>query len=430
MASRKKITPVPDEARAEHGQIGAEIAAHDKRYYEDDAPTVSDADYDVLRRRYEALEKSFPALKTPDSLSNKVGTTPSTKFSKIKHVVPMLSLGNAFDEAEVVDFVARVRRFLKIAADTSLTFVAEPKIDGLSCSLRYENGVLVHGVTRGDGFEGEDVTVNIRTVKDVPEKLKGRGVPRVIDVRGEVFMLHGDFAKLNEQQVAAGLAPYANPRNFAAGSLRQINPAVTASRPLHFFAYAWGEADPPPATTQHGMLAFFEKAGLPVSPLTKVCGSADELIAHYRAIEAQRAKLGYDIDGVVYKVDDLVLQTRLGFASRTPRWAIAHKFAAQRATTVLNGIDIQVGRTGALTPVARLTPVTVGGVVVQNATLHNEDEIARKDVRIGDTVVLQRAGDVIPQIVEVILTERPKSAKPYEFPQVCPVCGFCCRARD
>ena len=423
MARAKKTSPVPDEARAEHGQIGAEIAAHDKRYYEDDAPTVSDADYDVLRRRYDALETSFPALKTPASLSNKVGATPSAKFRKIKHAVPMLSLGNAFDEAEVHDFVARVRRFLKIAPDATLAFVAEPKIDGLSCSLRYEDGVLVYGVTRGDGFEGEDVTVNIRTVKDVPEKLKGRSVPRIIDVRGEIFMMHADFAKMNEQQVAARLAPYANPRNFAAGSLRQIDPTVTSSRPLHFFAYAWGEADPSPTTTQHGMLAFFEKSGLPVSPLTKVCDSADELIAHYHAIEAQRAKLGYDIDGVVYKVDDLALQTRLGFASRTPRWAIAHKFAAQRATTVLNGIDIQVGRTGALTPVARLAPVTVGGVVVQNATLHNEDEIARKDVRIGDTVVLQRAGDVIPQIVEVILDERPKGAKPYVFPEVCPVCG-------
>ncbi len=423
MAKAKKTTPVPDEARAEQGQIGAEIAAHDKRYYEDDAPTVSDADYDVLRRRYEALEKAFPALKTAESLSNKVGTAPSNKFRKIKHAVPMLSLGNAFDEAEVHDFVARVRRFLKVPTDAPLAFVAELKIDGLSCSLRYEDGVLVHGVTRGDGFEGEDVTANICTITDIPEKLKGRTIPRVIDVRGEVFMQHADFAKLNAEQVAAGLPPYANPRNFAAGSLRQIDAAVTASRPLKFFAYAWGEAEPPPATTQHGMLAFFDKAGLPVNPLTKLCDGADEMIAQYHAIEEKRAKLGYDIDGVVYKVDELALQTRLGFASRTPRWAIAHKFAAERATTVLNGIDIQVGRTGSLTPVARLAPVTVGGVVVQNATLHNEDEIARKDVRIGDTVVVQRAGDVIPQIVEVLLDKRPKGAKPYEFPDKCPVCG-------
>ena len=315
------------------------------------------------------------------------------------------------------------RRFLRVPTDAPLAFVAEPKIDGLSCSLRYEGGTLVHGATRGDGFEGEDVTDNIRTVADIPAKLRGRMIPRVIDVRGEIYMLHADFTKLNEQQVAAGLAPYANPRNCAAGSLRQIDPAVTASRPLKFFAYAWGEAEPPPAATQHDMLAFFAKADVPVNPLIKVCDGADEMIAHYRVIEEQRAKLGYDIDGVVYKVDDLALQTRLGFASRTPRWAIAHKFAAQRATTILNGIDIQVGRTGSLTPVARLAPVTVGGVVVQNATLHNEDEIARKDVRVGDTVVVQRAGDVIPQIVEVLTDKRPKNAKPYDFPTVCPACG-------
>ena len=423
MAKTKTIKLIPDEARAEYGILGADIAAHDKRYYDDDAPTVADADYDALRRRYEALEKAFPALKSPASLSDKVGVAPSAKFRKLRHSVPMLSLGNAFDEAEVVDFVARVRRFLKVPTDAPLAFVAEPKIDGLSCSLRYEDGTLVHGATRGDGFEGEDVTGNIRTVADIPAKLKGRTVPRVIDVRGEIYMLHADFTKLNEQQTAAGLAPYANPRNCAAGSLRQIDPAVTASRPLKFFAYAWGEAEPAPATTQHAMLAFFAKAGVPVNPLIKVCSGADAMIAHYRTIESQRATLGYDIDGVVYKVDDLALQMRLGFASRTPRWAIAHKFAAQRATTILNGIDIQVGRTGSLTPVARLAPVTVGGVVVQNATLHNEDEIARKDVRIGDTVVVQRAGDVIPQIVGVLTDKRPKDAKPYDFPTVCPACG-------
>lgn len=422
MARKKESQPVED-ARAEHAQLGEEIAAHDRRYYQDDAPTMSDADYDALRRRYEALEKAHPELVSAESLTQKVGAAPSQKFGKIRHAVPMLSLGNAFDDADVTEFVARVRRFLKVPADAPLAFVAEPKIDGLSCSLRYQDGELVYGVTRGDGFEGEDVTANIRTVKDVPARLKGSIIPRVIDVRGEIYMRHADFAALNKQQVEAGLAPYANPRNFAAGSLRQIDASITASRPLHFFAYAWGEAEPPPATTQHGMLDFFKTAGLPVNPLVELCKDADELIAYHRSIEAQRAALGYDIDGVVYKVDDLALQMRLGFASRTPRWAIAHKFAAERATTILNGIDIQVGRTGALTPVARLQPVTVGGVVVQNATLHNEDEIERKDIRIGDTVVVQRAGDVIPQIVEVILDERPKDAQPYVFPHACPVCG-------
>lgn len=420
---RKKEAGSPGDARAEHAALGEEIAAHDLRYYQDDAPAISDADYDALRRRYETLEKSHPELVTPDSLTQKVGAAPSQKFGKIRHAVPMLSLGNAFNETEVVEFVARVRRFLRIPPDTPLAFVAEPKIDGLSCSLRYEDGELAYGVTRGDGFEGEDVTANIRTVKDVPARLKGDAIPRVIDVRGEIYMRHADFAALNKQQVEAGLAPYANPRNFAAGSLRQIDASITASRPLHFFAYAWGEAEPPPATTQDGMLDFFKAAGLPVNPLVKLCKDADELIAYHRSIEAQRAALGYDIDGVVYKVDDLALQIRLGFASRTPRWAIAHKFAAERATTILNGIDIQVGRTGALTPVARLQPVTVGGVVVQNATLHNEDEIARKDIRIGDTVVVQRAGDVIPQIVEVMLDKRPADAKPFDFPHTCPVCG-------
>ncbi len=421
--ARKKDTQSLADARAEHAKLGEEIAAHDRRYYQDDAPTVSDADYDALRRRYEAIEKSHPELTTSESLTQKVGAAPSPRFRKIRHAVPMLSLGNAFDESDVVEFVARVRRFLRILADAPLAFVAEPKIDGLSCSLRYEDGELVYGVTRGDGFEGEDVTANIRTVKDVPARLKGDANPRVIDVRGEIYMRHADFAALNKQQVEAGLAPYANPRNFAAGSLRQLDAGITASRPLHFFAYAWGEAEPPPATTQHGMLDFFRRAGLPVNPLVKLCKDADDLIAYHRSIEAQRATLGYDIDGVVYKVDDLALQMRLGFASRTPRWAIAHKFAAERATTILKGIDIQVGRTGALTPVARLQPVTVGGVVVQNATLHNEDEIARKDIRIGDTVVVQRAGDVIPQIVEVLLDKRPADAKPYVFPQTCPICG-------
>ena len=312
--ARKKDTQSLADARAEHAKLGEEIAAHDRRYYQDDAPTVSDADYDALRRRYEAIEKSHPELTTSESLTQKVGAAPSPRFRKIRHAVPMLSLGNAFDESDVVEFVARVRRFLRILADAPLAFVAEPKIDGLSCSLRYEEGELRYGVTRGDGFEGEDVTANIRTVKDVPKRLKGPTIPRVIDVRGEIYMRHADFAALNKQQVEAGLAPYANPRNFAAGSLRQIDASITASRPLHFFAYAWGEAEPPPATTQHGMLDFFRQAGLPVNPLVKLCKDADDLIAYHRSIEAQRATLGYDIDGVVYKVDDFALQRRLGIA--------------------------------------------------------------------------------------------------------------------
>jgi DNA ligase (NAD+) len=422
MAKKSKATS-PEDASADHARLGEEIAAHDQRYYQDDAPTVSDADYDALRRRYEALETEHPELRSDASLTKKVGAAPSEKFAKIRHAVPMLSLGNVFDEQEVADFVVRVRRFLKIAAAAPLAFTAEPKIDGLSCSLRYEEGTLVYAATRGDGYEGEDVTANVRTIAEIPENLKGTTIPRAIDVRGEVFMLHRDFAALNAKQVEAGLAPYANPRNFAAGSLRQLDSSITASRPLHFFAYAWGEATPPPAKTQHGMIDFFREAGLPVNDLTKVCTSAEELIAHYREIETQRATLGYDIDGVVYKVDDLSLQERLGFASRSPRWAVAHKFPAQRATTVLRDIEIQVGRTGALTPVARLEPVTVGGVVVQNATLHNEDEIARKDIRIGDTIVVQRAGDVIPQIVEVLVEKRPKGTESFVFPTECPICG-------
>ena len=429
MAKTKKTVatpPIPDDVVQDHARLAAEIAAHDRRYYQDDAPTISDADYDTLRREYAAMETAYPGLVSRASLTQAVGSAPAARFAKITHAVAMLSLGNAFDDDEVFDFVARVRRFLKIAEETPLAFTAEPKIDGLSCSVRYENGALVYAATRGDGFEGEDVTGNIGTVTEIPHVLQGNAhdviVPPVIDIRGEIYMRHDDFARLNAQQVEAGLAPYANPRNFAAGSLRQLDATITASRPLHFFAYAWGEPNPPPADTQHGMLGFFRSVGVPVNDLTRLCANAEEMIAHYRAIEAQRATLGYDIDGVVYKVDSVSLQQRLGFASRSPRWAIAHKFAAQRATTILNGIDIQVGRTGALTPVARLAPVTVGGVVVQNATLHNEDEIARKDIRIGDTVVVQRAGDVIPQIVEVLIDRRPADSRPYTFPTACPIC--------
>ncbi|MGA8169671.1 MAG: NAD-dependent DNA ligase LigA [Methylocystis sp.] len=411
----------PLEARAEHDRLDEEIAGHDRRYHQDDAPTISDAEYDALRRRYEALEAEFPELATHESLTRKVGAAPAEKFAKVKHAVPMLSLGNVFSEEEVHEFVARVRRFLGLADDAPLAFTAEPKIDGLSCSLRYERGQLVNAATRGDGFEGEDVTANIRTIGEIPHRLKG-DTPDVLEVRGEVYMTHADFAALNQRQALAKKPPFANPRNAAAGSLRQLDASITAERPLRFFAYAWGETSELPAKTQMGVVGAFARLGLPINPLTRVCVGADEMLAHYRAIEAQRATLGYDIDGVVYKVDDIVLQTRLGFVSRAPRWAVAHKFPAERATTIVRDIEIQVGRTGVLTPVARLEPVTVGGVVVSNATLHNEDEIARKDVRIGDTVVVQRAGDVIPQIVEVV-ADKPRGAKPYEFPHVCPRCG-------
>ncbi len=414
-------TPTLADARAEHARLGAEIAEHDRRYHVEDAPTISDAEYDRLRRRYTALEAAYPELADADSANRKVGAPPSEKFAKVRHAVPMLSLGNIFSDDEVVEFCARVRRFLGLSAEAPLAMVAEPKIDGLSCNLRYENGELVQAATRGDGFEGEDVTANVRTIAVIPNRLNG--APRIFEARGEVFMRLADFAALNARQAEAGKQVYANPRNFAAGSLRQLDPTITASRPLAFFAYAWGQVSERFATTQLGAIHAMERFGLPTNPLTKLCHTAEEMLAHYRAIEAQRASLGYDIDGVVYKVDDLLLQQRLGFVSRSPRWAVAHKFPAERATTVLEAIEIQVGRTGALTPVAKLKPVTVGGVVVSNATLHNEDEIARKDVRIGDTVIVQRAGDVIPQIIEVVLDKRPPSATPYVFPETCPVCG-------
>jgi DNA ligase (NAD+) len=414
-------------ARAEHARLGAEIAAHDRRYYEDDAPTISDADYDALRRRYTALEAAFPALADAQSLSRKVGAAPAEKFAKVRHAVPMLSLGNIFEDAEVEEFCARVKRFLGLDEAAPLEATAEPKIDGLSCSLRYERGKLVQAATRGDGYEGEDVTANALTIAAIPKTLAGE--PEVLEARGEVYMAHADFSALNARQQAAGKPAFANPRNAAAGSLRQLDARVTAERPLKFFAYAWGEVSAPFAETQMGAMDAFRRFGLPVNPLTTLCRSAAEMLAHYRSIEARRATLGYDIDGVVYKVNDLALQERLGFVSRSPRWATAHKFPAERATTIVEGIDIQVGRTGALTPVAKLHPVTVGGVVLSNATLHNEDEIARLDVRVGDTVEVQRAGDVIPQILEVVLDKRPQRTKPYVFPQdqkgnfICPVCG-------
>ncbi len=441
MIAKSKTKTPPDvatltkaQAKVELKRLALEIESHDKHYYQDDAPKISDADYDALRKRANAIEARFPELVTSESPSQKIGAQPSGRFAKVRHAVPMLSLGNAFSDEDVVDFVDRIRRFLKLDADEIPAIVAEPKIDGLSLSLRYENGELVRAATRGDGTTGEDVTGNARTIKDIPNTLKGRKIPAACEVRGEIYMLKQDFLILNKKQAEADDTVFANPRNSAAGSLRQKDVSITASRPLKFFAYAWGEMSELPADTQHGMLAWMDKAGFVVNPLTKLCKDLDEVLAFYRKIGEDRASLGYDIDGVVYKIDRLDWQQRLGFVSRNPRWAVAHKFAAEQATTILNGIDIQVGRTGALTPVARLAPVTVGGVVVQNATLHNEDYIKGigndgnpirdgVDIRIGDTVVVQRAGDVIPQVVSVVLDKRPKNAKSYSFRQVCPACG-------
>jgi DNA ligase (NAD+) len=424
----KKPAPTPVEgltaegAATELARLAVEIAHHDRLYHQSDEPEISDADYDELRKRNDAIEARFPDLVRDDSPSRKVGAPASETFAKVRHRVPMLSLGNAFADEDVAEFDTRVRRFLSLKPEDALAFTAEPKIDGLSISIRYENGKLVEAATRGDGAEGENVTANVRTIGEIPAKLKGK-VPEVAEVRGEIYMSHADFATLNEGQAASGGKIFANPRNAAAGSLRQLDSTITAARPLRFFAYAWGEMSDMPADTQRGMVEAFESWGLPVNPLMRLCESADEMLAFYREIGERRASLGYDIDGVVYKVNRLDLQARLGFVSRSPRWAIAHKFPAEQATTVLRDIEIQVGRTGSLTPVAKLVPVTVGGVVVSNATLHNEDEIARKDIRIGDTVVVQRAGDVIPQIVRVIVEKRPESTEPYAFPKVCPVCG-------
>ena len=418
---------VPDlsrkEAAAELTALAEEIAAHDKAYHGEDAPVISDAEYDALRQRNEAIEVRFPDLVVFATPSTRVGAAPSEKFGKVRHAVAMLSLGNAFGSEDVADFIKTIRRFLSLGEAEELAFTAEPKIDGLSISLRYEAGKLVQAATRGDGAEGENVTTNVRTIKDVPEKVTAADFPDVFEVRGEIYLSHKDFAEINDKQSQAGAKVFANPRNAAAGSLRQLDASITASRPLQFFAYAWGEVGRLGADTQWGMLEAMRKWSFPVNPHTKVCNSVDELLAQYDEIEHERAHLGYDIDGVVYKVNRLDYQERLGFRSRTPRWAVAHKFAAERATTVLEEIEIQVGRTGALTPVARLKPVTVGGVVVSNATLHNEDEIARKGVRIGDTVIVQRAGDVIPQVIEPVLQDRSASSVPYDFPQVCPACG-------
>ncbi|SFH76846.1 NAD-dependent DNA ligase LigA [Albimonas pacifica] len=418
-------------ARAELARLADLLGRFDSAYHQDDAPLVDDAAYDALKRRNREIEARFPELKRDDSPSERVGAAPAEGFGKIRHRVRMMSLANAFDDADATDFVDQVRRFLGLGAEEEVALVAEPKIDGLSLSLRYENGVLVEAATRGDGETGENVTANARTVEDIPETLAD--APGILEVRGEVYMSHADFAALNARQAEQGAKTFANPRNAAAGSLRQLDSSITASRPLRFFAYSWGELSAPLAETQAGALKRLESLGFQVNPLARRVATIAEALAHYRRIETERADLGYDIDGVVYKVDRLDWQQRLGFRSATPRWAIAHKFPAELATTVLEDIEIQVGRTGALSPVARLRPVTVGGVVVSNATLHNEDYIAglgakgerirEADLRVGDTVTVYRAGDVIPKVLDVDLSRRPADATPWTPPGTCPACG-------
>ncbi|NNE51691.1 MAG: NAD-dependent DNA ligase LigA, partial [Sulfitobacter sp.] len=421
-----------EEARAELARLAELLTQANAAYYREDAPEISDATYDAIKLRNIAIEKRFPHLKRADSPTEQVGAAPADGFSKVRHAVSMLSLANAFEAEDVTDFDARIRRYLGLNDGAPLTYTAEPKIDGLSLSLRYEGGQLVQAATRGDGEVGENVTANARTINDIPKRIEG--APEVLEVRGEVYMSHADFEALNKRQEAAGNRPFANPRNAAAGSLRQLDASVTKSRPLRFFAYAWGALSAPLSDTQMGALGQLTTFGFVTNPLTWLCDGPEEMLAHYALIEEQRATLGYDIDGVVYKVNDLALQERLGFRSTTPRWAVAHKFAAELAWTWLQGIDIQVGRTGALSPVARLQPVTVGGVVVSNATLHNEDYIkgldskgeairGGKDIRVGDWVQVYRAGDVIPKVADVDLDKRPADAVSFKFPEVCPECG-------
>ena len=410
-----------EEAKAELARLAKAIARHDKLYHQQDAPEISDADYDALRRRNNELEARFPELIRPDSPNKRIGAAPSQTFAKVVHRKPMLSLDNAFDEEDVRAFFQRMKNFLRIDTE-GLAVAAEPKIDGLSATLRYEHGELVQGATRGDGETGEDITANLRTIKDIPHKLRGNGWPDVLEVRGEVYMDRNGFFALNAEREKAGEPVFANPRNSAAGSVRQLDASITAARPLHFFAYAWGEIGDEIAPTHWQALKKFRAWGFHVNPLSKLCHGVDELLAFHREIAAQRAELPYDIDGVVYKVNDLKLQERLGFAARAPRWAIAHKFPAEQGQTKLEDIGINVGRTGQLTPFAILEPITIGGVVVRRATLHNEDDIARKDIRVGDTVIVQRAGDVIPQVVGVVKDRRPKNSKPFVFPEKWPIC--------
>lgn len=412
-----------EEAKKTIDDLVRDINRHDRLYHGDDAPEIDDAAYDALRRRLEDLEVRFPDLIRDDSPSRHVGAAPAGGFATFAHGVPMLSLGNAFDEADVADFLARVRRFLGLGDDEDVDVVAEPKVDGLAVSLRYERGLFVRATTRGDGYTGEDITANVATLDEVPQCLKGEAIPDIIELRGEVYLCREDFLRLNRDREAQDERPFANPRNAAAGSLRQLDVEVTRSRPLRLFIYAWGEASTLPAATHSGMLEAIAGWGLPISPDVRVARSLEDVLAFHRRIGDRRAELPFDIDGVVYKVDRLDWQSRLGFVSRAPRWALAHKFPAEKATTVLRDIQIQVGRTGSLTPVAVLAPVNVGGVVVERATLHNEEEIRRKDVRIGDTVTIQRAGDVIPQVLGPVPAGRPADAKPFVFPEICPVCG-------
>lgn len=404
-----------------HAELAAEIRRHDALYHTHDAPEISDSAYDALRRELEDIESRFPELATPNSPTHKIGAAPARGFQKVPHALPMLSLSNLFEEAEVPAFIERVRKFLGLRPEETLSIVAEPKIDGLSCSLRYENGKMVQAATRGDGTTGEDITANVRTIADIPAALPS-GVPEIVEIRGEIYMRRDDFAALNARQIEAREPPFANPRNAAAGSVRQLDPAITAARPLHFFGYAFGMLSSPVAQTQWDIRGTLGRWGFAQAEPAARCETVSEILACYQDVLERRADLPFDIDGVVYKVDRLDWQTRLGAVSRAPRWACAHKFPPEQAITRLNKISVQVGRTGVLTPVAELEPVTVGGVVVARATLHNEDEIARKDVREGDMVLIQRAGDVIPQIVRVLTEKRTGAEKPYEFPAICPEC--------
>ncbi len=422
-ASRSVDQLTVDEAAEELALLAKEIARHDRLYHQRDTPEISDGDYDLLRRRNQSIEAAFPTLIRPDSPSHRVGAEPATGFEKVTHRAPMLSLDNAMNDEDVAEFLKRVRRFLSLGEEEPIDLVAEPKIDGLSASLRYENGLFVQGATRGDGRVGEDITQNLRTIHDIPQRLEGDDLPAILEVRGEVYMTRDEFSKLNERRIAADEPVFANPRNSAAGSLRQLDPKITASRALRFFAYSWGEAEPAIDGSYHGFLEQLQAYGFQVNPLTKRCRSVADLASYHEQVGEQRHALAYDIDGIVLKIDRIDLQRRLGFVGRAPRWAIAHKFAAEQATTLINDITIQVGRTGALTPVANLEPVTVGGVVVARATLHNQDYIEAKDIRIGDTVTIQRAGDVIPQVVDVDLAKRAEGSQPFVFPDHCPVCG-------
>jgi len=419
----KPANLLPLEASSELERLAKEIATHDRAYHQNDAPTLTDADYDALRRRNDDIEALFPELVRADSPSRRVGAAVKEGFSKVTHAKPMLSLGNAFSAEDVEEFFERIRRFLSLDAEVPIEVVGEPKIDGLSVSARYEGGRLVQGATRGDGATGENITANLRTLSDLPQVITAADVPDVLEVRGEIYMSKIDFQALNARQEAAGGKPFANPRNAAAGSLRQLDPDITRSRPLSMFAYAPGEVSAPFVTSQRAFLDKLKSWGFVTNPLTRLCKNADDVLTLYKEIGEARADLDYDIDGMVYKINDFGWQERLGFVSRAPRWAIAHKFPAEKAETTLNEITIQVGRTGALTPVANLQSVTVGGVVVSRATLHNADEIERLGVREGDRVIIQRAGDVIPQVVSVVMDKRPEESVPFDFPETCPECA-------